>query len=102
MYMAYHILLLLPIKYLINEDGKPTKSFKLETGKKPSISYSRVLFFLCCTKSYCTCWGNFVKNASPSEKWFSRYLCLESTALKRVSCSRTTQTQDRILVRCIF
>ena len=43
-YTAYHILLVLPIKDLINEDGEPTTSFKLVTGTKPSTSHLNVLF----------------------------------------------------------
>ena len=39
MYMANHILPVLPIKDLINEDGKMTTPFKLVTGIKPSISH---------------------------------------------------------------
>ena len=44
-YTADHIVLVLPIKDLINGDGEPTKPFKLATGMKPSISHLRVLFF---------------------------------------------------------
>ena len=36
-YMTDQIFLVLPIKYLINEDGEPTKSFKLATGTKSSV-----------------------------------------------------------------
>ena len=39
MYTADHILPVLPIKDLINKYGEPTTSFKLETSKKPSVSY---------------------------------------------------------------
>ena len=46
-YTAYHIFLVLPIKYLINKEGNPTKSFKLVTGTKPSASHLRVLFCPC-------------------------------------------------------
>ena len=42
-----HIFLVLPIKYLINEDGDPTTPHKLATGTKPSVSHLRVLFFPC-------------------------------------------------------
>ena len=45
MYMLCHILLVLTINDLINEDGKPTTPFKLATGTKTSISHLRVLFF---------------------------------------------------------
>ena len=45
MYMTDHIYPVLPIKDLINEDGKLNITFKLGTGTKPSVSHSRVL---CC------------------------------------------------------
>ena len=32
---------------MINKDGKPTTSFKLVMGKKPSVSHLRVLFCPC-------------------------------------------------------
>ena len=47
MYTADHIFSVLTIKDLINEDGKPTTPFKLETGTKPSIFHLCVLFFPC-------------------------------------------------------
>ena len=39
MYTADHIFTLLPIKDLINEDGKPTMPFKVATGTKHSVSH---------------------------------------------------------------
>ena len=42
-----HILPVLPIKDIINEDGDPTTPYKLETGTKPSVSHLHVLFCLC-------------------------------------------------------
>ena len=47
MYTTYHIFLVLPIKYIINEDGNPTTPHKLATGTKTSVSHLRVLFFPC-------------------------------------------------------
>ena len=47
MYTTYHIFPVLPIKYLINEDGDPTTPYKLATGTKPSVSHLRVLFCPC-------------------------------------------------------
>ena len=44
MYTENHIFLVLTIKDLINEDGKPTTPFKFATGTEPSISHLRVLF----------------------------------------------------------
>ena len=47
MYTTYHIFPVLPIKYLINEDGDPKRPHKLATGTKPSVSHLRVLFCPC-------------------------------------------------------
>ena len=46
-YTIYNIFLVLPIKDLINEDGKMTIPFKLATGTKTSISHLRMLFCPC-------------------------------------------------------
>ena len=45
MYTTDHIFLVLPIKDLINKNADLPTSFKLATGKKPSVSHLRVLFF---------------------------------------------------------
>ena len=42
-----HIFPVLPIKYLINEDGDSTMPHKLATGTKPSVSHLYVLFCPC-------------------------------------------------------
>ena len=47
MYTTDHIFPVLPIKYLIKEDGDLITPFKLATGTKPSVSYLRVLFCPC-------------------------------------------------------
>ena len=47
MYAIDHIFPVLPIKDIINEDGNPTTPHKLATGKKPSLSHLRVLFYPC-------------------------------------------------------
>ena len=47
MYTTDHNFLVLPIKYLINEDGDPTTPHKLATGTKPSVSHLHVLFCPC-------------------------------------------------------
>ena len=44
MYMTDNILLVPPIKNLINKDGKPTTPFKLQIGTKPSVSQLHALF----------------------------------------------------------
>ena len=45
--MIDHIFLVLPFKYLINEDGDPTTPYKLATCTKPSVSHLRILFCTC-------------------------------------------------------
>ena len=52
MYTTDHIFPVLPIKYLINEDGDTTTPHKLATGTKPAVSHLHVIFFRCCTESY--------------------------------------------------
>ena len=47
MYTTDHIFPVLPIKYLIKEDGDPTTPHKLSTSIKPSVSHLRVLFCPC-------------------------------------------------------
>ena len=47
MYTTDTIFPFLPIKYLINEDGDPTTTYKLVTGTKPSVSHLSVLLCLC-------------------------------------------------------
>ena len=47
MYTTDHIVPVLPIKYLINEDDDPITPHKLATGTKPSVSHLHVLFFQC-------------------------------------------------------
>ena len=47
MYTADNIFLVLPIKYMINEDGNTTTPHKLAIGTKPSVSHLRMLFCPC-------------------------------------------------------
>ena len=47
MYTTDCIFPVLLIKYLINEDGEPTTTFKLTISVKPSVSHLRVLFCPC-------------------------------------------------------
>ena len=46
-YTTDHVFPLIPIKYLINEDGDLTTSSKLATGTKTLVSHLRVLFCPC-------------------------------------------------------
>ena len=47
MYTTDHIFPVLPIKYLISEDGGTTTPYKLATGTKTPVSHLHVLFCLC-------------------------------------------------------
>ena len=47
MYTTDHFFPVLPIKDLINEDAYSTTPHELATGKKPSVSHLRILFFPC-------------------------------------------------------
>ena len=46
-FITEHILLVLPIKHLVNQDVEPTMPHKLATGTKPSVSNLHVLFRPC-------------------------------------------------------
>ena len=98
MYMTDHILPVLPIKNLINEDGDPTMPFKHTTGTKPSVSHLRVLFFHMLYGKLLHTLTKGVKYMSPSAKGFSWYLCWNSTALKMVSCVRIQYKEDNIFI----
>ena len=47
MYTIYYIFLVIPIKDLINEDGDPTRPYKLATCMKSSVSHLRTLLWTC-------------------------------------------------------
>ena len=67
MYTAYHILLVLPIKDLINKDGELTTPFKLVTGTKPTVSH--LCFFLLCFVRKATAYvGTKALNMQPQTK----------------------------------
>ena len=68
MYMTDHIFLVLPIKYLINEDSKPTTPFKLATGTKPSVSHLHVLLIHMLYGKILHTLTKGVKYTSPSAK----------------------------------
>ena len=48
MYTEDHILPVLPIRDLINEEGEPTTAYKLVTGTKPPISHLRFFLHVLC------------------------------------------------------
>ena len=101
-YTADHIFPVLPVKDLINEDGKPTTPFKLATGTKPSLSNLWVLFCLCIVqKSTDHVRTTALKMRHQAQRGFW-YLCWNSTASERVYFLRIPQTQDCIFVRCHY
>ena len=61
MYTEDHILPVLPIRDLINEEGEPTTAYKLVTGTKPPISHLR-FFRMCCAEICHICWDKGVKH----------------------------------------
>ena len=93
MYRTDHIFPVLPIKYLINEDGDPTTPYNLATSTKPSVSHLRVLFCLCVL-----CQAKGVKYASPITTGFLRYLCWNHTVSKGISCVHTEYKEDIIFI----
>ena len=50
MYTTDHLLYVLPIKHLVNQDSEPTTPKKLSTVTKSSVSNMRVLFCPCVVK----------------------------------------------------
>ena len=99
MYMTYHIFPVLPIKYLINKDGKPTTQFKLYTGTKPSVSHLHVLLFLCVVRKATAPVDKKVLNMRHQvKKAFRDYLRWNSTASKRVCCVSTRYKEDIIFI----
>ena len=83
MYMADHIFLVIPIKYLINEYSKPTIPSKLAAGTKPSISHLFVLSCLCVLRKATACWYKGVKYVPLWAKGFLGYLIWNYTASKK-------------------
>ena len=98
MFMTDHIFPVLPIKDLINKDGDPTTPFKLATGTKPSGSHLRVLFCTFVVRKATAHVEKGIKYESPSAKIFSRYLCWNSIASKRVYCVLTEYKEDDIFI----
>ena len=95
MYTTYHIFLVLPIKYLIKEYGKPTAPFKLYTGTKPSVSHLRVLFCPCVVRKATAPVDKKVLNIRHQvQKGFFRLSSLEFHSIKKgMLC--TYQVQGR-------
>ena len=99
MYKTDHIFSELPIKDLLNEDGKPTMLFKLATGKKPSVSHLCVLFLSCLVLKATAHLGTKASNMRhQAQRSFLRYLCCNFTASKRVSCVRIRHKEDHIFL----
>ena len=101
MYTTDHILPVLPIKDLINEDVDPTTPYKLATCTKPLVSYLRVLFCSCVVrKTTAHVETKTVKHASPSTKRVSRNLRGNTTAPKIIPGLRTQYYEVNFVVRC--
>ena len=103
MYTTDNIFSELTIKDLINEDGNLATPFKLTTGMIISISNLRVLFCPCVIQRATVHVGTKAWNMRhQSQKGFQGILVDISQHQKRLSCLCTTQTEDRIFVRCCF
>ena len=103
MYTTDHIFPLLPIKDLIKKDGEPTTPFKLTTGMKPSVSHSRVLFFLCVVRKSTAHVGTKALNMRhQAQNGFRGTFFLKSHSIKKSIFFCTTQTEDNIFVRYCF
>ena len=99
MYTTYHILMILPIKYLINEDGNPTKPFQLATGTKPSVSYLRVLFCPCVVRKATANFGKKALNmCHQAQKGFRGIFVGIPQHQKMVSCVCTRYKEDNIFI----
>ena len=56
MYTTDHIFPILPIKYLINEDGDPTTLYKIGNRYKSfSVTFTCFILSVCCTETYGAC-----------------------------------------------
>ena len=56
MYTTGHIFPVLPIKYLINEDGDPTTPYNIGNRYETfSVTFTCFILSVCCTESYGTC-----------------------------------------------
>ena len=98
-YTTDHIFPVLPIKYLINEDGNPTTPHKFVTGTKPSVSHLRVLFFPCVVrKATAHVETKALHMRHQAQKGFPRYLSWHPRASKSISCVRTQYKEDNIFI----
>ena len=85
-----NIFAVLPIKYLINEDGETTMQIKLATGTKPSVLYSCMIFCPCVVRKATAHTDKKVLNiCHQAKEVFPRYPHWYSTESKRISCVRT-------------
>ena len=98
-YTKDRIFPVLPIKYLINEDDKPTTPFKLAAGTKPSVSHLRVLFFPCVVQKATARVGAKVLNmCHQMQKGFSGIFVIIPQHKKRVSCVCIRYKEDSIFI----
>ena len=103
MYTTDHIFPVIPIKYLINEDGDPTMPHKLATGTKPSVSHLRVLFCPCVVrKAMAHVETKTLNMRHQAQKGVLRYLRWYSRASKRISRVHNQYKKGNIFIRCFF
>ena len=88
-YTTDRIFPVLPIKYLINEDGDPTMLHKLAIGTKPSVSHLHVLFFPCVVRKATAHDEKKTFNMRHQAQRVSRHLRGYSTASKMIPGVRT-------------
>ena len=99
MYTTDHIFPVLPIKYLINQDSDLTTPHKTCNRYKTfSVTFTCVIFSMCCTENYGARLDKDVKYASSSTKMVLRYLRWYSRASKRISCVRNQYKEDNIFI----
>ena len=92
MYTTYHIFTVLPIKYLINEDGDPTTPHKLATGTKLSVSHLRVLFCPCVVQKATAHVGTKALNmCHQAQKVFAESLLVFQSIKKDIFCTYPVQ-----------
>ena len=98
MYTTYHFSPVLPIKYLINEDGNPTTPFKFATGNKPSVSHLCVLFCPCVVRKATAHVGTKALNMRHQAQKGFRSIFVGIPSSKRVSYVRTKNKENSIFI----
>ena len=101
MYTTDHIFPVLPIKYLINEDGDPRTPHKLATGTKPSVSHLRMLFCPCVVrKATAHVETKTLNMRHQAQKGFRGIFVNIPEHQKYISCVRIQYKKGDIFIRC--